>query len=108
VDSSTDSQGQDRSHGSEILELRLYVADRSPNSVRALNNLRAICREWLEDGSWQLEVVDVFSDPSRAIEEEILVTPTLLKLTPPVVRIVGDLSQRDAVLAVLDLATGEE
>jgi circadian clock protein KaiB len=87
----------------DVLSLRLYVAGRSPNSVRALANLRAMCGEWLADDDWQLEVVDVFADPMRAVEDKILVTPTLLKLTPPLVQIVGDLSQRETVVAALDL-----
>lgn len=88
---------------SDTLKLRLYVAGKSPNSVRALNNLQVICREWLEDDCWQLEVVDIFTDPARAVEDSILVTPTLLKLTPPAIRIVGDLSRRETVLAALGL-----
>jgi circadian clock protein KaiB len=66
-----------------------------------------MCEKWLAAEEWQLEVVDVFTDPMRAVEDKVLVTPTLLKLTPPVVRIVGDLSQRETVLAALDL-TGRE
>jgi len=100
--------GQDGSPPPDVLQLRLYVAGRSPNSVRALTNLRTMCGEWLADDDWQLEVVDVFQDPMRAVEDKILVTPTLLKLTPPVVQIVGDLSQRETVLAALDLARSEK
>jgi circadian clock protein KaiB len=95
---------QDDSPPPDVLQLRLYVAGRSPNSVRALANLRAMCGEWLADDDWQLEVVDVFADPMRAVEDKILVTPTLLRLTPPVVQIVGDLSQRETVVSALDLA----
>jgi circadian clock protein KaiB len=98
---------QDGSPPPDVLRLRLYVAGRSPNSVRALANLHVMCGEWLADDDWQLEVVDVFADPMRAVEDKILVTPTLLKLTPPVVRVVGDLSQREEVLAALNL-TGRE
>jgi hypothetical protein len=53
-------------------------------------------------------VVDIFSNPKRALEDMILVTPTLLKLGTPDVRIVGDLSQRERVLAALDLTRYEE
>jgi circadian clock protein KaiB len=101
--SSSDRSFQNKAPALGILKLRLYVAGKSPNSVRALTNLRALCGEWLADDDWHLEVVDVFADPMRAVEDKILVTPTLLKLTPPVVQIVGDLSQRETVLAALDL-----
>jgi circadian clock protein KaiB len=66
-----------------------------------------MCAEWLADDDWYLEVVDVFADPMRAMEDRILVTPTLRRLTPPVVEIVGDLSQRETLLAALDLANPE-
>lgn len=98
---------QDGSSVPEVLKLRLYVAGKSPNSVRALDNLHAMCGERLAEHDWQLEVVDVFADPMRAVADKILVTPTLLKLTPPVVQIIGDLSQREKVLAALDLAGRE-
>jgi circadian clock protein KaiB len=100
--------GQDDSPPPDVLQLRLYVTGRSPNSVRALTNLRAMCGEWLADDGWQLEVVDVFADPMRAVEDKILVTPTLLKLTPPIVQIIGDLSQRETVVAALDLDRRKE
>ena len=99
---------QENSTPSDILQLRLYMAGNSPNSVRALKNIRAICQELVPDDGWHLEVVDVFTDPLRAVEDKVLLTPTLLKLTPPVVQIVGDLSQRETVLAALDLARSEK
>jgi circadian clock protein KaiB len=93
---------------SDGLKLRLYVAGESPNSVRAIANLRAIFQDWLSQIAWQLEIVDVFAEPTRAVKDQILVTPTLLKLTPPVVRIVGDLSQREIVLKALGLTRREK
>lgn len=104
---STEQQGQNGPREGEILRLRLYVAGKSPNSVRALANLRAICEGSLQDGCWELEVVDVFADPMRAVEDRVLVTPTLVKLTPPAVQIVGDLSETQTVLDALDLGESE-
>jgi circadian clock protein KaiB len=86
-----------------MFKFRLYVADDTPNSARALVNLRAICRAHLA-ARHEIEVVSVFRDPQRALEEEIRMTPTLLILAPaPVRRIVGNLSQTERVLEVLDL-----
>jgi circadian clock protein KaiB len=87
----------------EILYLRLYVADRSPNSLRAMSNLEAICRDYLKKDAYRLEVVDVLADPLRAVRDKILVTPTLAKLSVPPVLILGDLSERPRVLAALGL-----
>jgi circadian clock protein KaiB len=84
--------------------LYLYVANQSPNSVRALANLQAICEEYLEKGCYQLTVVDIMKDPLRALDDGILVTPTLIRLAAPSVRIIGDLSDREAVVRSLGLS----
>ena len=88
---------------SDTFKFRLYVADETINSVRALANLRAICSTYLP-GKFKIELVDVFKEPERALEDRIFMTPTLVKLTPdPVARIVGTLSQTNLVLQVLGL-----
>lgn len=87
----------------DVLRLCLYVAGKSPNSSRALANLHAIVRDCLNESEYQLEVVDVLAEPLRAVYDHVLLTPTLLKLTPPMLQIVGDLSQREVVLAALEL-----
>jgi circadian clock protein KaiB len=88
--------------------LYLYVADESPNSVRAIANLEAICREYFEEGCYVLTVIDVMKDPLRALNDEILVTPTLICLGAPSVRILGDLSDREMVVRSLGLSDEAE
>lgn len=83
------------------LKLRLYVAGNAPNSLRATGNAKAICEEYFR-GNYDLEVVDMIAFPRRALADGIVVTPTLLKLTPaPVQRVIGNLSDTDRVLMVL-------
>ena len=85
---------------------RLYVAVETPNSERAITNLQAICQEHLQ-GSYKIELVDILQEPLRALSEGVLVTPTLVRLSPPPLRkIVGDLSDRNAVLNALGLEGG--
>lgn len=82
----------------EQLSLRLYVAGQAIMSVRAVRNLEKIVQEQFA-GRCQVEIVDVFEAPQRALEDGILVTPTLLKLSPPpIVRIIGDLSATERVI----------
>lgn len=84
--------------------LRLYIAGGAPNSTRAQRNLLAICRQHLAD-KHRLEVIDVLKEPERALQDGILVTPTLIRLYPdPIVTMIGDLSATDAVLQSLGLA----
>jgi circadian clock protein KaiB len=83
------------------LVLRLFVAGRAPNSMRAIVNAKAMCREHFAQ-THKLEIVDVLLHPARALADEILVTPTLLKLAPlPVRRLVGDLSDSANLLLAL-------
>jgi circadian clock protein KaiB len=86
-----------------VVLLRLYVAGGAPNSLLAIANLEAICREHLKDGH-RLEVVDVLEHPRRAMAEGVLVTPSLSRLSPlPAVSVVGNLSDRNKVLLALGL-----
>lgn len=81
----------------------LYIADDTQNSVLAVANLTAICREHLP-GHHEIEIVDVFKEPKRALTDAVFMTPTLIKLGPhPVRRIVGTLSQTETVLNALGL-----
>lgn len=88
-----------------VFKFRLYVAGDAPNSIRALANLTAFCQERLPDRH-EIEIVDVFKAPKRALADNVFMTPTLIKLAPdPVRRIVGTLSQTEIVLQALGLET---
>lgn len=87
--------------------LKLYIAGQTTRTEQAIANLRAICDTDLA-GQFELAVIDVLERPQLAENEKILATPTLVKeLPPPLRRVVGDLSDRDAVLVGLDLAIWE-
>jgi circadian clock protein KaiB len=83
--------------------LRLYVAGASEKSAAAIAGVRAICDELLA-GRCELQVVDVYREPALAQQDRILATPTLLRREPlPERRLVGALSDRDKLLAALDI-----
>jgi circadian clock protein KaiB len=87
-------------------KFRLYVAGDTENSREAIAALNAICGEHLEDRH-EIEVIDVFHEPRRALSDGILMTPTLVKLTPaPVRRVVGTLQATELVLRTLGLRSG--
>ena len=90
-----------RGKGKTVL-FRLYIASGTTSSALAMANLRSICQEYLPDHH-EIEVVDILREPLRALAEGILVTPTLLRLSPPLRHIVGDLSDRAIVLRALGL-----
>ena len=81
--------------------LRLYTTGTTPRSTRALRNLREICEKLLK-GRYQLEVVDIYQEPGRASEADIIAAPTLIKAEPqPSCRMVGDLSDHNRVISNL-------
>ena len=87
-----------------VVVMRLYIAGRAPNSVKAIANLEAICKKHLVD-SFRLEIVDVCEHPRRALDDGILVTPSLTKVSPtPGANVIGNLSDTESVLAALGLS----
>jgi circadian clock protein KaiB len=84
-------------------QLVLYVTGASPNSVRAINNIKEICETFLND-NYSLEIIDVHQTPEVAQREQIIALPTLIKKGPiPERRLVGDLSDRAKVLRGLGI-----
>jgi circadian clock protein KaiB len=84
--------------------LRLFVTGTTSRSQRAIANMRRICEEELAD-KYDLEIIDVYDHPEATQELQVIATPTLVKVLPePLRRIIGDLSDREKVLAGLNLA----
>lgn len=82
---------------------RLYIAGDTLNSAQALANLSALCRLHLP-ARYEIDIVDVFRQPERALADGIFMTPTLVKLAPsPIQSIVGTLSPTQTVSLVLGL-----
>ena len=95
----------ERANGAYVF--RLYHAAGAPNSVRALANLYAICRQHFPE-CHRIEVIDVLQEPLRALAEGIFVTPTVVKLSPaPEQQIIGNLSEEQEVLRALGLPQKE-
>jgi circadian clock protein KaiB len=89
---------------SESYMLRLFTTGTSPRSTRALRNLHEICEDNLK-GRYRLEVIDIYQEPGRASESDIIAAPTLIKDQPlPQRRMIGDLSDRPKVLLSLAIA----
>ncbi len=87
----------------EQILLRLYITGTTPQSQRALANIKRICDEHLE-GAYELQVVDIYQSPQLAKDEQIIAAPTLVKVLPsPLRRLIGDLSDEQKVLLGLDV-----
>ena len=87
--------------------LCLFVAGDESNSKLARENLTKLCEGRLK-GHYELEVVDVLEDFQAALDNNVLITPTLLLVAPPPpVMVVGTLSNTERVLTALRLNGGE-
>jgi circadian clock protein KaiB len=81
--------------------LHLYITGATPNSMRAVRNLKEICEQHLA-GRYELLIIDIYQQPELAHQEQIIAAPTLIRQRPlPRRQLVGDLSNRAAVLISL-------
>jgi circadian clock protein KaiB len=83
--------------------LRLFIAGDKPQSLEAKKHIEQICAAHLQ-GRYELSVFDVCNDFITALDHGVLLTPTLLLLSPlPRVTIIGNLSDTEKVLGALRL-----
>ena len=83
--------------------LKLYIAGTTPRSQAAVRNLKRICDEDLQ-GLYELDIIDIYQQPTMAKGEQIIAAPTLIKKLPlPLRKLVGDMSDTDRVLVGLDI-----
>jgi len=87
------------------VELALYVTLPWPSSLRARSNLSRVLNG-VPEGEVRLDVCDLAREPDRAERDNVLFSPTLVKVWPePKMWILGDLSE-PAVLTDLLLLCG--
>ncbi len=88
----------------DVYVLSLYVTGASPNSSRAIANLKEICETYLKD-NYELDIIDVYQQPTIAESEQIIALPLLIKRSPsPERRLIGDMSDTEKVLRGLGIA----
>ena len=86
-----------------VYVMRLFVTGASPNSARAISNVKKICEEYLKD-RYELEIVDVYQQPSVALDEQVIALPMLIKKAPGMERkLIGDMSDKPKVLKGLEI-----
>ncbi|MBF0182406.1 MAG: hypothetical protein HQM03_20510 [Magnetococcales bacterium] len=90
-----------------VMRFRLYVVGDSSSGRRALFNFERIRR--LLGARAELDVVDILTNPAQAEEDHVVAVPALVRLTPPRIKIIGDLNDiasLKVVLGVDDAALG--
>ena len=92
-----------QSAGSQKYVLRLYVAGMTPRSEEAIRAVTVICEENLA-GRYDLEVIDLYQNPTLAKGEQIIAAPTLIKKLPvPLRKFIGSMADKERILVGLDL-----
>ena len=88
---------------SDRYTLKLYVTGMTPRSTQAVAAVKDVC-EGLLDGNYDLEVVDLYADPARAAEEQVLAAPTLVRQSPPPLRrLIGNLEDPERLRRGLEI-----
>lgn len=82
--------------------MRLFIAGRERNSVMARNNITKLCLTHLKD-NYTLKIIDVFENHTAAMEENILLAPTLVIDTPNREIIIGNLQNELQILTALGI-----
>ncbi len=101
--SEKDNKGFHEGAANGEYELQLFVSGASPNSVRAIVNLKNICEAHLA-GKYSLEIIDVYQQGIVARDAEIIALPLLIKKFPlPERRFIGDMSETKKLLHGLGL-----
>jgi circadian clock protein KaiB len=86
---------------------RLFITGATPNSIRAVRNIKEVCETYLKD-KYSLEVIDVSQQGVLAEAEQLIALPLLVRKSPlPERRLIGDLSNTEKVLKVLGLSKSE-
>ncbi|ASU35623.1 circadian clock KaiB family protein [Mucilaginibacter xinganensis] len=87
----------------DIFRLRLFVTGATPNSTRAISNIKEFCETYLKN-RYELEIVDVYQQPLIAESEQLIAIPMLIKSSPsPQKKLIGDMSNTDKILRALNL-----
>jgi circadian clock protein KaiB len=85
-------------HSGAGFEFRLYITGASPNSSRAVSNIRKILEDCM-GGRYKLEIIDVYQQPQIAQSADIIALPMLVRKHPlPEKRMIGDLSDAERII----------
>ena len=83
--------------------LRLFITGATPNSIRAVVNIKQICEEYLK-GKHSLEIIDCYREQNLAEQEQLIALPLLIKKRPlPERRLIGDMADTQKVLRGLGI-----
>ena len=88
-----------------MYEFRLYIANGNPRTSSTIENIMILLKEELND-EFNIEIMDVQKHSDSVKEYDVVVTPTLVKTSPPpLIKVIGDLNDKKSVLIGLGLSS---
>lgn len=85
------------------LSLQLFVSGMSQKSMTAIQNIKDICDNYLED-CFELDIIDIYKNPKAAHDNQVVFSPSLIKNFPlPKKILIGTFSDIDKVLKALGI-----
>jgi circadian clock protein KaiB len=86
------------------LVLHTLLTGMSPKSMEAIENIKLLCDEYLKD-AFELEIIDIYKNPERAVEEHVVFSPSLIKKLPlPRKTLIGTLADTQKVIKALGIS----
>lgn len=84
-------------------KLKLFIAGVNPASIKAIENVKYLCEEYMKDG-YDFEVIDIYQQKQLLKDMNIIAVPTLIREYPrPEKRIIGDMSETKNLIKVLEI-----
>lgn len=84
-----------------MIKLRIYITGKDPKTKKDVEHIKHILEERVS-GQYSLEVLDVLENSRQALEDNIFVTPTILRSSPlPQKKIIGDIRVTGRMLQLL-------
>lgn len=83
--------------GLEVIKFELYIAGRTESHMEMIQSFIEYMKEYFPYPH-SVEIFDVFVDNRITEMRKVMATPTLVKVTPPSFRIIGDLTQADKLV----------
>ena len=103
MDKTKRSSADGERYASDPYIFRLYITGASPNSSRAITNLKIFFEKHLKS-RYELQIIDVYQQPQIAQSVDIIALPLLIKKFPlPERRLIGDMSNSEKLFKSLNL-----
>jgi circadian clock protein KaiB len=94
----------ERENMTEKYLFNLYLSGWTPSNERIIANLKSILEDKLKE-QYSLEIIYVTEKPELSMRAGVFSTPVLMKqLPPPPMVVVGDLTDKEKLLTVVEIA----